>query len=159
MVECAGLMEGEQRGVTWRAHEGKVTALHSRGSSENMLLSGGSDGTVRRWDLDKLPLDVSPRGQMRDLGLNVCEGAGEDNFVAQHDDSITQLAYYDQKVASASRDGARLASIKAPLPDAAAAPGEVTVQAIDQEPSGKAWPGLCEDVPEGVGVCKRPGTG
>jgi WD40 repeat protein len=106
LVESASLMDGELRGVKWRAHEGNVTALHAKGSAGRTLLSGGSDGAVRRWDLDQLPVDGS-RQPMRDLGLHACACAGGNGFVVQHDESVTHLAHHGDQAASASRDGAR----------------------------------------------------
>lgn len=122
-----------------------MTALHARGSGGRTLFSGGSDGAVRRWDLDKLPVD-GPRRRMRDLGLHACACAGGGGFVVQHDDSVTHLAHHDDQAASASRDGARLA-VAAPVPAARRSSRPVrSCRAIRQEVaerSGQALPLRC----------------
>lgn len=52
-LSCAALLRGAAEGLCWRAHDGKVSALHARTYDGNFI-SGGADGAVRRWSDAKI---------------------------------------------------------------------------------------------------------
>ena len=53
VLTTAALLRGEVDCVTFRAHDGKAATLHCR-TYDEMLLTGGGDGWVRKWSCDRI---------------------------------------------------------------------------------------------------------
>ena len=96
--------------ISWRAHDGKVSALAARWFGDTFV-SSGVDGVVRVWSLAGLSAQaqsVRASGVARvgarglELGLRAV-GAAE--IVAIHQDTVTHLAMDEESVVSGSRDG------------------------------------------------------
>lgn len=122
LLQMSALARGEARGCSWRAHDGKASALSARWLSDRFV-SGGADGIVRAWSLSRVeeqgaacaragakdgaqaPKLGSSRGH--DLGLCALSDAVT---VARHVDTVTHVAIDDAFVVSGSRDGVVLVS-------------------------------------------------
>ena len=69
----AGLLRGELDAISWRAHDGKVSALHCR-QFDGLILSGGSDGGVRLWRCTQIVAMAFAGGASRGGGADADAG-------------------------------------------------------------------------------------
>ena len=102
---------GSLDAFSWRAHDGKASALAVRWHAD-AFASGGADGIVRLWSFASIASEakvaqkgsVARFGGLRGLDLGLCAVA-EAVQLATHGDTLTHIALCAEMVASASRDG------------------------------------------------------